>query len=126
MAGRWIAAALLQLVMASAQACLFARDARPEEWDAWATALFAGEVIRVAAEGPTDLIGVRVAETYKGPKGETATLQIPARMWASCRLERPALGARVLVALNANSDTLLVPLSEDYAERLRRHRDRAK
>lgn len=117
---------LLQLCIASAHACLFARDAKPEEWDAWGTAVFSGEVTSVAQERSSDLIGVRVTETYKGPQGDTATLQIPSRMWASCKLERPAIGARVLVALNANSDTLLVPLSDDYAERLRRHRDRTK
>ena len=35
--------------------------------------------------------------------------------------ERPAVGARVLVALNPNSDTLLVPLTPGYSELLRRH-----
>jgi len=43
-------------------------------------------------------------------------------MWSSCRLERPAVGARVLVALNPNSDTLLVPLAPGYSELLRRDR----
>jgi hypothetical protein len=40
-------------------------------------------------------------------------------MWASCNLVRPAAGARVLVALNANGDTLLVPLEAAYSARLR-------
>ena len=40
-------------------------------------------------------------------------------MWASCGLVRPAVGTRVLVALNPNSDTLLVPLTEGYSQRLR-------
>ena len=120
------AAALLQLLAAPVHACLFARDAKPEEWDAWATTLLAGEVTGIEQERSFDVIAVRVAHTYKGPQGAAATLTIPARMWASCKLERPAVGARVLVALNANGDTLLVPLTEEYAERMRRHRDRSR
>jgi len=49
-------------------------------------------------------------------------LRVPSRMWSSCRLERPAVGARVLVALNPNGDTLLVPLAPGYSERLRSDR----
>jgi hypothetical protein len=43
-------------------------------------------------------------------------------MWSSCYLERPAVGAHVLVALNPNGDTLLVPLTQSYGERLRQLR----
>jgi hypothetical protein len=43
-------------------------------------------------------------------------------MWTSCYLERPALGAHVLVALNPNGDTLVVPLTPSYGERLRQLR----
>ena len=35
------------------------------------------------------------------------------------QLELPAAGARVLVAMNANSEVMLVPLSASYAEQLR-------
>jgi hypothetical protein len=118
-----LAVAVLQLAAASANACLFARDTQPEQWYEWATALFAGDVTNVEqdAQKSLDIITVRVVETFKGPKGASATLSVPHRMWASCRLELPAVGAHVLVALNPASDTLLVPLTADYAALLRAH-----
>jgi hypothetical protein len=86
--------------------------------------LFAADVTGVEQDVPKslDIITVRVAETFKGPQASSATLQVPSRLWASCRLERPAVGAHVLVALNANNDTLLVPLTSAYAELLKKHR----
>ena len=117
-------AALLPLLIGTAHACRFARDAQPGEWYEWANALFSAEVVSVDADTAksADVIGLRVVETFKGPAGAAAaTLRVPSRMWSSCRLERPAVGARVLVALNPNSDTLLVPLAPGYSERLRRH-----
>jgi hypothetical protein len=126
---RWAvsAVALFQLSAGAAQACLFARDTQPEYWFEWASALFAGDVTNVERnrEKGLDVITVRVAETYKGPQGAIATLQVPSRMWTSCRLELPVVGAHVLVALNPNSDTLLVPLTAGYAERLRQLRGRS-
>lgn len=115
--------ALVALLLAGcAQACLFARDAQPKDWLQWASVLLAAEVISVEQDRQKalDIVALRVVETFKGPPAaETATLQMPSRLWAACRLERPAVGARVLAALNPNSDALLVPLSADYAERLR-------
>ena len=121
---RLLALIALLLLMGSAQACRFAREAQPGEWYEWANALFSAEVTSVEADRgmSADRIGLRVVETFKGPAGAaTATLHVPSRMWSSCRLERPAVGARVLVALNPNSDTLLVPLAPGYSERLRGH-----
>jgi hypothetical protein len=124
---RWAvsAVALFQLSAGAAHACLFARDTQPEYWFEWASALFAGDVTNVEREKGLDVITVRVAETYKGPQGAMATLQVPSRMWSSCRLELPMVGAHVLVALNPNSDTLLVPLTAGYAERLRQLRGKS-
>ena len=118
-----LALLLFSLLTASAHACLFARDARPQDWNDWATVLFAADVTGVEqdVQKSLDVITVRVTETFKGPQAATATLQVPSRLWASCRLERPAVGAHVLVALNANNDTLLVPLTSAYAELLRKH-----
>jgi hypothetical protein len=110
---------LLQILGGPAQACMFARDAQPAHWREWASALFAGDVASVERSGDRDVITVKVVETFKGPQGASATLEVPVRMWASCRLERPAAGMRVLVALNPAGDTLLVPLTEGYAARLR-------
>jgi hypothetical protein len=114
----------LQLMTGWAHACLFARDAQPQDWYEWASALFAGDVTNVEqdAQKSLDVITVRVVETFKGPQGAVATLQVPHRMWTSCRLELPAVGARVLVALNPNSDTLFVPLTAAYTEALRQRR----
>jgi hypothetical protein len=122
---RFLVLIALQLLVGSAQACRFARDAQPAEWYEWANALFAAEVTSVDVDTgkSADVIGLRVMETFKGPAGAaTATLRVPSRMWSSCRLERPGVGARVLVALNPNSDTLLVPLTPGYSERLRSDR----
>jgi hypothetical protein len=115
---------LLQVLASGAHACRFAQDAQPGEWYAWSTALFAADVESVEpdADKALDLITVRVVETYKGPEGAAATLKVPKRMWSSCRLQRPPVGARVLVALNPNSDTLLVPLNAEYAQLLRQRR----
>jgi hypothetical protein len=103
-----------------AQACLFARDAKPADWLEWSSALFAADVTNVAQDAGVDHISLRVVETFKGPAmAESAKLQVPARLWSACRLERPAAGARVLVALNPNSDALLVPLTPPYVQALR-------
>jgi hypothetical protein len=118
-----LALVALQLWLGCAQACLFVKDIPPGQWYAWASALFAGEVTHLVQEaGTVDVIGVRVTEIFKGPRGELATLRVPSRMWSSCRMELPAAGARVLVAINANNDTALVPLRPGYADALRRHR----
>jgi hypothetical protein len=108
------------LAAGPAQACLFARDAKPQDWLEWASVLLASDVGGIEQDKTMDVVRLEVRETFKGPPAaQTATLQVPARMWAACRLERPAVGARVLVAINANSDALLVPLTPEYAERLR-------
>jgi hypothetical protein len=126
-ARRLLAIAVLQLAAGAAHACLFARDTQPEHWHAWASALFAADVTNVEQDRQKslDVITVRVVETFKGPEGAVATLKVPSRLWASCRLELPAVGARVLVALNPNSDALLVPLTSAYTELLRAHRRKA-
>jgi hypothetical protein len=107
--------------MASAQAtCLFARDSKPHEWYEWANVLFAADVTGVEAKGRLDLVALRVVETFKGPAGaDTATLQVPNNLWEACRLERPAVGERVLGAVNANNDALVVPLSASFADQMR-------
>ena len=111
---------LALLAAAPAQACLFARDAQPKDWLEWATVLLAADVSSIEADKGMDVVRLGVRETFKGPPAaQTATLQVPSRMWASCKLERPAVGARVLVAINPNSDALLVPLSSAYADQLR-------
>ena len=115
------------MVASNAYACLFARNTQPQYWYEWASALFAADVTHVAQERDKalDVIAVRVVETFKGPEhAKTATLEIPMRMWKSCQLERPEVGAHVLVALNPNSDTLVVPLTPAYAESLRQQRAR--
>jgi hypothetical protein len=115
----------LQLLTGTAQACRFAQDAQPAQWYEWANSLFSAEVTSVESDAgkSADVISLRVVETFKGPAGTAAaTLRVPSRMWSSCHLERPAVGARVLVALNPNSDTLLVPLTPGYSELLRRDR----
>jgi hypothetical protein len=115
-------AALLAALLATgaAQACLFARDAQPKDWLEWASALLAADVSAIERTDAMDVVELRVVETFKGPAAaKTATLQVPTRLWSACRLERPAIGAHVLVAINPNSDALLVPLSSQYAEQLR-------
>jgi hypothetical protein len=118
-----IAIAVLPLVSGWAQACLFATSTPPEGWYQWANGLFAGDVTALAKDGqkPVDVITVRVVETFKGPDATngTLTVRIPSRNWAACKLELPAAGERVLVALNANSEAMLVPLAASYAEQLR-------
>lgn len=117
---RHILAFALLLAAAPADACLFARDAQPKDWLEWATVLLAADVTAIEEGKGTDTVQLGVKDTFKGPAAaETATLQVPSRMWAACRLERPAVGAHVLVAINANNDALLVPLSPDYAQRMR-------
>ncbi len=110
--------------MAQAHACRFAQDAQPAQWFEWSSSLFAAAVASIEADPqkPLDVIELRVVEAYKGPPAASAKLQVPSRMWESCRLERPRAGARVLVAFNPNGDTLLVPLSAGYADLLRAHR----
>lgn len=121
-----IAAAVLALVAGPAQACLFATSTPPEGWYEWSRGLFAGDVTQIAKDParPVDVITVRVVETYKGRDAVdgTLTVRVPSRHWKLCKLEMPALGARVLVALNPSNDVLLVPLAADYAEQLRRLR----
>lgn len=119
-----LASAVLLFMSAGAHACLFARDTQPEHWYEWASVLFAADVTNVEQDQrkSLDTITVRVVETFKGPEGSVATLQVPSRLWTSCRLELPAVGAHVLVALNPNNDALLVPLTSAYTERLRAHR----
>ena len=118
-----IVLAVLQLAAGAAQACLFVKDVPPGQWYDWAAALFAGEVTRVEQDArKVDVITVRVTETFKGPAGEVATLRVPSRMWTSCRMDLPAVGAQVLVALNPNQDTALVPMRPDHAAALRARR----
>ena len=123
MTPRLLAFIALLLPMGTAHACRFAQDAPPAQWYEWADSLFSADVTSVEADAgkSADVISLRVVETFKGPAGAAAaTLRVPSRMWSSCRLERPDVGARVLVALNPNSDTLLVPLKPGYGELLRR------
>jgi len=121
-----IAIAVLQLATDWAHACLFATSTPPEGWYQWASGLFAGDVTAVEKDGqkPVDVITVRVVETFKGPDAAhgTLTVRVPSRHWASCRLELPVAGARVLVAMNPNSDAMLVPLSASFAEQLRAYK----
>jgi hypothetical protein len=118
-----IAAAVLQLASSWAQACLFATSTPPEGWYQWASGLFAGDVTALEkdAQKPVDVITVRVVETFKGADATngTLTVRVPSRNWAACKIQMPAAGARVLVAMNPNSEVMLVPLSASYAEKLR-------
>src|SRR5688572_16482145 len=119
-----IVIAVLSSASGWAQACLFATSTPPEGWYQWAaSALFAGDVTALAkdAQKPVDVITVRVVETFKGPDASngTLTVRVPSRNWAACKIEIPAAGARVLVAMNPNSEVMLVPLSASYAEKLR-------
>jgi hypothetical protein len=120
-----LAIAALQLAAGAAHACMFASDTKPAEWFEWSSALFSGDVTNFK-EDPAkalDIITVRVDETFKGPENAAvATLQVPLRMWTSCRLVRPAVGDHVLVGLNPNGDTLVVLLTDAFAERLRAQR----
>lgn len=119
--------AVLLLLSGGAHACLFATITPPEGWYQWAAnGLFAGDVTAVGTDEtkPVDVITVRVVETFKGPDASngTLTVRVPSRNWNACKLEVPVAGARVLVAMNANSEVMLVPLSASYAEQLRKIR----
>ena len=118
--------AILQLATGWAHACLFATSTPPDGWYRWASILVAADVTEIGKETgkPADVITARVVETFKGPEGPqgTITVSVPSRHWASCKLEVPKIGARVLVALNPNSDAMLVPLSASYAEELRAYK----
>jgi len=82
--------------------------------------LIAAEVTNVEARDRVDVVSLNVTEAFKGPANvKSATLEVPNNLWAACRLARPAIGDHVLGALNANNDALVVPLSEEYAVRLR-------
>src|SRR3954466_16434670 len=99
MTARVLALIALELLMGTARACRFAQDAQPAQWYEWADSLFAADVTSVEADAGKsgDVINLRVVETFKGPAGAaTASLRVPSRMWSSCRLERPARGARGL------------------------------
>ena len=118
-----IAAAVLLIASGASQACLFAASTPPEGWYQWASRLFGGDVVALEkdTQKPVDVITVKVVETFKGADASdgTLTVRVPSRNWAACKLEVPASGARVLVAMNANNEVLLVPLSTAYAEKLR-------
>jgi hypothetical protein len=126
--GHLIIVAVLGLASSRAHACLFATKTPPEGWYQWSSALFAGEVTALEkdAQKPLDVVTVRVVETFKGPDAAqgTLTVRLSSRYWANCKVEQPAAGARVLVAVNPNGDAMLVPLAADYAEQLRAHRIR--
>jgi hypothetical protein len=120
---RLLAVIALQLASGAAQACLFVKDIPPGQWYDWSSALFAGEVVRVEQDARrVDVITVRVSETFKGPQGAVATLRVPSRMWTSCKMDLPVPGAQVLVAINPNDDTALVPLRTQDAASLRARR----
>ena len=108
------------LLPLAAQACLFASSTPPEGWFHWSSGLFAGDVTAIEK----DVVTVKVAETFKGPDAThgTLTLNLSERYWSNCRVEKPAVGTRVLAALNANGEAMLVPLSDGYAEQLRQQR----
>jgi hypothetical protein len=118
---RWLA--VLLLVPGLAHACLFVTTTPPEGWYQWSERLFGGDVTAIAkdADKRVDVISVNVVETFKGPEVSLATLEVrvPSRHWSLCKMEMPGTGTRVLVALNANSEVMLVPLSTDYADKLR-------
>jgi len=119
---RLFALFLLQFTVLTAQAtCMFARDAKPQDWYQWASVLVAGDVAAVESRGSIDVVSLRVVEAYKAPAGvQTATLEIPRKLWATCRIARPIVGDHVLGALNANNDALLVPLTDAYAQKLKK------
>lgn len=112
----------LLFVPLTAHACLFATSTPPEGWFQWSSGLFAGDVTAIEK----DVVTVKVAETFKGPDATrgTLTLNLSERYWSNCRVEKPAVGARVLAALNANGEAMLVPLSASYAEELRAYQKR--
>jgi len=118
-------AALLALLIASLiaspsqAACLSVRESKPKDWYDWAQVLVAADVTSVSQRGRYDVIALKVVEAYKGPERiETVTLEVPQNFWATCKIERPKVGDRVLGALNANHDANVVPLDEPYAAQL--------
>jgi len=124
---RLLAAAILQLAAGGAQACLFATSTPPAGWYQWASVLVAAEVTQLGKDPqkPVDVITAQVVETFKGPEiagTGTLTVRLSSRYWALCKVEMPAVGARVLVALNPNGDAMLVPLSTGFAEQLRTYK----
>jgi len=117
---RLLALLLVLSAPAAHGTCLFAKDTPPHGWYEWAAVLMAGEVTQVESRGRIDIVSLAVSETFKGPANvKTATLEVPSKLWGVCKIARPAVGERVLGALNANSDALVVPLNEQYAARLR-------
>jgi hypothetical protein len=117
-------AALTLAVPTWAQGCLFATATAPEGWYQWSSMLYAADVTEVVKDPqkPVDVITARVVETFKGADAAgtgTLTVSLSTRYWTNCKVDRPALGARVLVAINPNSEAMLVPLSASYVERLR-------
>lgn len=114
-------AAVFQLAAGYAHACSFARNADPKGWYEWAGTLFAGSVTGVEQDRQRslDIITVRVVETFKGPAGEVASVSFPSRIWATCGLSLPAVGAAVLVGMDPRSNSALVPLTDDQARQLR-------
>jgi hypothetical protein len=119
-----LVAAMFLLATGWAQACLFTRNVQPERWYDWASALFSGEVTKVEQDPQKsiDIISVRVVETFKGPAGDFATVQIPVRLRIACGLDLPAVGAQVLVALDPGDSSAWVPLKASYAELLREYK----
>jgi hypothetical protein len=119
---------LLLLLPGWAQACLFATSTTPEGWHQWSKDLLGGEVIAVEKDAakPIDIVRVKVAETFKGPDASrgTLTVRLSSRYWVNCKLEKPAVGSRVLVGINPHGDAMLVPLADGYAEQLRSLRAR--
>lgn len=103
---------------------MYGRNVPPKGWYEWARHLFAGSVTKVEQdrERSIDTITVRVVETFKGTVADVATVRIPNRLWATCKLELPVAGALVLVALNPDNDSALIPLTADYAGQLRAYR----
>jgi hypothetical protein len=122
---RVLAIAVFQLGSGSVHACLFATSTPPAGWFEWSTALYAGDVTALEkdAQKPVDVVIVKPVETFKGPDAArgTLTVRLSSRYWSNCKVEMPAVGARVLVAISASSDAMLVPLSASYAEQLRAH-----
>src|SRR3954466_6272683 len=118
---RVLAALLLVCALVPAQAaCLSTRESKPQDWYAWANVLVAADVTGLTQRGRYDVLSLRVVEAFKGPAGvETLTLEVPANLWEACKVERPAVGARVLGAMNANNDANVVALDTGYADALR-------
>jgi hypothetical protein len=125
---RCLHALALILATGPAHACLFVTSTPAAQWYNWASGLFAGTVVELSRDPrqSVDVVTVRVAETLKGVDAAFATVHVPSRVWAACRLEKPLVGAQVLVAINPNEDAFVIPLSERDAERLRTHRRRAR